>query len=590
MHLMVFDGTLFRWDFMEIPNAVTSSLEKILENSVGLEESTILDIFRAGSNRFLVVRRYDATCQWFGKEVSWLVTPMERPIMASYFHSNHLYVLTGDFCLKCYNMLMRPNSAEIWSVGIPLLQRVQPNRPNMNEIVAIDIESNRQFILVKWSIQLDNERFRDCLYGILVTDDSPSVPVEIPTLSLFDAALDQPGIDRNTNEYKLLESTFQTSLTMESSIDRVCIVQSNACFLFKVEVIIGSNDLNHSDVVVNPYTLSNEIWAHFDILNDMYFPKKFLQSCQTKKVNLKKISDEFNEIESNIREMKENINQRNIIQVKKRPGLENSLGDPGMRRRIGRVLNETFPTSLNEARLCNEGNPAHGLISARYDRVWEEENLDNEVQRRRLARQKNILNRSNFERTLNGTMNEELNEQTTIIEGAIEDEGVEPDKLAEEIEADIDRSKNKKNKKKKETAKTTTGRNNKASNLDAIVENEVVDTLSDKELAIVSQPQKSSTQICNEPSQILTTQNSASEITTMKTLNYLTSQESNMSQDTPNPDSKELKSYEIMDETILAGEGAANDTFDDTLNRTNRKKSKKKDKQKKKKNRRSLGF
>ena len=165
-----------------------------------------------------------------------------------------------------------------------------------------------------------------------------------------------------------------------------------------------------SNTEVDSYSLPSSIWENFDIIREMYFPSNFIGTEHvTSNLELHNITKELDKINSELIGYKKNVSNGSNslkwkLQPKTRDGIENQLGEPGMRRRIGRVLNETVPTSRDEADMIMSNNAGHGLISARYEKVWEEESRDKVIRERRMARERTLLNKSNFEASMNGSL------------------------------------------------------------------------------------------------------------------------------------------------------------------------------------------
>ena len=369
------DSTLYQWDFISNPNGDSTILNKLHENILGLEHNRVLSIYSFGFRRIVMVRENSIVSFVFGNEK--IIYQSDNKIIASGLHKSSLVLLTDDFCLKCYNLTSTKFIPE-WSIGFPLLQRIEPNRPNLNEIYLEQIDSNTQFVLVKWSVEMGELKFRDYLYGSVVSKNICQVPIEIPCLSLFHDVLRQKDADSSTLQGRLLESLFQTSCSIETGSDYVEVIQSNSCFLFSTRIDLSSTNEMPSNTA-DSYSLPSSIWENFDIIREMYFPSNFIGTEHvTSNLDLNKISKELDKINSELIGYKKNVTSGSNslkwkLQPKIRDGIENKLGEPGMRRRIGRVLSETVPTSRDEADMIMSNNAGHGLISARYEKVWEEE-------------------------------------------------------------------------------------------------------------------------------------------------------------------------------------------------------------------------
>ena len=222
--------------------------------------------------------------------------------------------------------------------------------------------------------------------------------------------LRQKDADSSTLQGKLLEVLFQTSCAVETDADYVEVIQSNSCFLFSTRIDLSSTNEMPSNTEVDSYSLPSSIWENFDIIREMYFPSNFIGTEHvTSNLELHNITKELDKINSELIGYKKNVSNGSNslkwkLQPKTRDGIENQLGEPGMRRRIGRVLNETVPTSRDEADMIMSNNAGHGLISARYEKVWEEESRDKVIRERRMARERTLLNKSNFEASMNGSL------------------------------------------------------------------------------------------------------------------------------------------------------------------------------------------
>ena len=176
------DSTLYQWDFISNPNGDSTILYKLHENILGLEHNRVLSIYSIGFRIIVMVRENSIVLISFGNEK--IIHQPDSKIIASGILKSSLVLLTDDFCLKCYNLTSTKFIPE-WSIGFPLLKRIEPNRPNLNEIYLEQIDSNTQFVLVKWSVEMGESKFRDYLYGSVVSKNICQVPIEIPCLSLF---------------------------------------------------------------------------------------------------------------------------------------------------------------------------------------------------------------------------------------------------------------------------------------------------------------------------------------------------------------------------------------------------------------------
>ena len=235
--------------------------------------------------------------------------------------------------------------------------------------------------------------------------------VSLKILSVIcNSGLRQKDADSSTLQGKLLEVLFQTSCAVETDADYVEVIQSNSCFLFSTRIDLSSTNEMPSNTEVDSYSLPSSIWENFDIIREMYFPSNFIGTEHvTSNLELHNITKELDKINSELIGYKKNVSNGSNslkwkLQPKTRDGIENQLGEPGMRRRIGRVLNETVPTSRDEADMIMSNNAGHGLISARYEKVWEEESRDKVIRERRMARERTLLNKSNFEASMNGSL------------------------------------------------------------------------------------------------------------------------------------------------------------------------------------------
>ena len=434
------DSTLYQWDFISDSNGDSTVLSKLHENILGLAHNPVLSIVTFGHRRIYLVRENSVVLFCFGKEK--IIYQSDSKIIAAELHKSSLVLLTDDFCLKCYNLTTTLTSTTIpeWSIGFPLLQRIEPNRSNLNEIRLIDVDSSTQFVLVKWSVEMGESNFRDYLFGSVVSKNICQVPIEIPCLSLFHDSLKQADVDSSTLQGRLLENLFQTSCAIETGTDYVEVIQSNSCFLFSARINLSPADVNSK--AIDAYSLPSRIWESFDIMREMYFPSNFIGTeNSTSSIPLGDITKELDKINSELIEYKKNVSTGSALkwklQPKTRDGIENMLGEPGMRRRIGRVLSETVPTTLDEAKLIMSNNTASGLMSARYEKIWEEESKDKVIRERRLARERTLLNKSNFEASMNGSLIKTPSVCHTDVEMNTNNESSELDQSDDELTKEI---------------------------------------------------------------------------------------------------------------------------------------------------------
>ena len=193
-----------------------------------------------------------------------------------------------------------------------------------------------------------------------------------------------------------------TSLIIESKTQQqINIIQSNCCFLLRADIILGSH------IASKPFTLNRELNIQLKAIVNRISPSSLDYTSKSSTI------EDFDGLKKTLELTENNIEcyddtyyfsrkHTNLswkFESRSRlPITTLTLGHPGMRRRVSRVLNMAFP--IIESDKIAIGIESNGLVSACYQSVFEEEAQDRLIQKRIKDRESTILNRSRFEASI----------------------------------------------------------------------------------------------------------------------------------------------------------------------------------------------